>query len=102
MSNQFNRQYWQEVMKRWELSGMNGNDFCRKEGIKRSTFTGWKLKLLGRNAMKVNSDEDNNRFVRVGEVCQMTIKVNERIRIELPLKVESSVLRSIIEAFKDA
>lgn len=102
MSNEDNRQYWEGVMNRWQASGLNGNEFCRKEGVKNSTFAGWKLKILGKNHTKVSSDEDTDRFVPVGESSQIIIKINERIRVELPLKVEASVLKSIIEALKDA
>jgi hypothetical protein len=39
------QRYWQEHIERWRSSGMTQKDYCRKNGLKWSTFHYWRKRL---------------------------------------------------------
>ena len=39
------RRYWQSHIERWRVSGMTQKDYCRKNGLKWSTFHYWRKRL---------------------------------------------------------
>lgn len=40
---------WKEILAKQKESGLTQVEFCRQKGIKKTSFTWWKGKLLGRN-----------------------------------------------------
>ena len=48
--------YWTSVLKKWQESGMSKAAFCRKEGLRLSTFNIWCTALCGREAERQRRD----------------------------------------------
>lgn len=49
-------QQWEEMMERYERSGMSVAEFCAKEGVVLSTFHRWRAQLRGERALGATAD----------------------------------------------
>lgn len=41
--------YWRSVLEQFESTGLNGKEFCRREGIKYTLFADWRQRIRHRN-----------------------------------------------------
>ncbi len=92
---------WRGIFARQRSSGMTVDKFCRVEGIGRSTFNRWQMRLHSRDSLAgrarsaqadaVSPSEPGDRFIDAGE-----IRVdNAGATIEIWLDLGSGVLLTI-------
>jgi hypothetical protein len=84
---------WKKRIAEWKESGINQSSFCKKHGIKLSTFYYWKKRL---------SKKIDNRFVKLpvneykAEPWKLIIPGGVRIIFERVVKLETII--AVLEA----
>jgi hypothetical protein len=48
--------YWQDIILRWQDSGLSKSAFCRQESLRLNTFLLWNLKLGGDRLRRIVDD----------------------------------------------
>jgi transposase-like protein len=74
---------WREIMTRFASSGRTLAEFCRAEGISRSTFDVWREKLRSGKPPKKLSKSSSRQFVEVTPVSPPALG-GWTVEIELP------------------
>ena len=52
------RAYWQEILKRWQQSGLSASQFCRMHKISDSGFYTWRKKLTATQSTQLSQSAD--------------------------------------------
>lgn len=74
------KSYWEEIIQKWQQSGCNMTEFCRRECLSIHTFKYWKYKL----ASNKNSELVPKDLVKTSESAKLVpVKVAEEVA-ELP------------------
>ena len=74
------KSYWEEIIQKWQQSGCNMTEFCRRECLSIHTFKYWKYKLAGSK----NSEPVQQELVKISEPAKLVpVKVAEEVA-ELP------------------
>ena len=74
------KSYWEEIIQKWQQSGCNMTEFCRRECLSIHTFKYWKYKL----ASNKNSELVPKDLVKISEPAKLVpVKVAEEVA-ELP------------------
>ena len=66
------RNEWEKILSTWESSGLSQADFCKREGISKSVFNKYKLKLRGSSVNKIkksNLHPEKVNFVEAKHIC---------------------------------
>lgn len=74
------KSYWEEIIQKWQQSGCNMTEFCRRECLSIHTFKYWKYKLAGSR----NSEAASHDLLKISEPAKLVpVKVAEEVA-ELP------------------
>jgi transposase-like protein len=84
---------WRGIFARQRSSGMTVEEFCRAEGIGRSTFNRWQMRLHSRDSLAgrarsaqadtVPPPESGDRFIDAGEMRVDNASATIEIRLDL-------------------
>jgi hypothetical protein len=84
---------WKKRIAEWEVSGIAQSSYCKKHGIRLSTFYYWKKRLL---------KADNNQFVKLStdeykaEIWKLIIPGEVRIIFQKAARLET--IMAVLEA----
>ena len=98
---EINSQRWRERINTWQQSGQSQKVFCQQQRLGLASFQRW------RRIFKTEEESDNRAPmallpVRVTETkpSNLTVVVNDSLRIELPAGFDPNALRQIIEVLR--
>ena len=84
------KSYWEEIIQKWQQSGCNMTEFCRRECLSIHTFKYWKYKL----ASNKNSELVPKDLVKTSEPAKLVpVKVTEEVS-EIPEFSQSKPMKS--------
>ena len=98
---EINRQRWFERIQAWEQSGLTQKAFCKQHGVGLASLQRW------RRLFKTEQSSNNPTPVALLPVsvketnpANLTVVVNDTLRIEIPAGFDPNALRQIIEVLR--
>lgn len=90
---------WEEKLKRWEESGLNGAAWCRRESISYQTFCNWKKRLVQK---KAGSKRATDSFLELkAEERGGIVLEYQEMRIHLDRDFDALALKQCLRAVKE-
>ena len=82
---------WEDIIKRWELSGQNRKQFCMENGIKFGTFHYYRKKLK----------KEGSKFVEIPEInlahADIELELASRkIKVKIPYSFNEQTLQRLL------
>ena len=99
------RLYWQDVLERWQESGLSIGQFCREHQITESGFYTWRKKLSATSpAVETGSDKDTS-FVQIdmhgGKQSAMTLKLTSGHTLQIANQINTEALTKVLRALQE-
>jgi len=101
------RTYWQEVLSRWQQSGLSVPQFCRDQEVSESGLYTWRKKLsLTRSAPEPRSSKSSESlFVQVdmpsAPHSQLTLELASGHTLHIAGRVDADALVKVIGALQE-
>ena len=99
------RKLWKNHIETWKKSGLNQAEYCRKNDLKKTRFTYWKLKFekqyLPQAFVEVSQATIKKTF-KTKAVDPLMIHCNSDFVIEVPQNFSSGSLKQILSILKEA
>lgn len=99
------RTYWQEILKRWQQSGLSASQFCRMHQISDSGFYTWRKKLAATQSTPLSQSADAP-FVQVttqpATSSPLTLQLASGHTLHIAHPVNTDALGKVIAALQDA
>ena len=100
------RLYWQDVLERWQESGLTISQFCREHQITDSGFYTWRKKLLASSPAVEAGGSKNASFVQIdmqgAKQSAMTLKLTSGHTLQIANQVNTEALVKVLRALQEA